>query len=306
MKKISVIGAGNVGSEVARRIVEKNLGDVILFDIVDGMPQGKALDIMQSSPVEGFDCKICGSNEYCDIVNSDIVVVTAGLARKPGMTREDLVIANGKIIKHVASQIQIHAPEAIVIVVTNPLDVMTQLLWKTTGFSNKKVIGMAGILDTSRFVTFLSMETGVPASKIEAMVLGGHGDAMVPLTQYTKIDGKPVTEVIEKERLEEIVQRTKDGGAEIVKLLKTGSAFYAPSASAVEMVKAIVNDENKILPCAVYLKGQYGLTDVFVGVPTRLGKEGVEGILELSITEDEKHVLHKSAAVIKNTLLLCE
>jgi len=306
MHKISVIGAGNVGAEVARRCAEKNLGDVILVDVVEGIPQGKALDMLQSSPVEGFTANITGTNDYSLIKDSDIVIVTAGLARKPGMTREDLVKKNALIITSVSEQIKKYAPKSIIIMVTNPLDVMAQLAWKVTGFDNKKVIGMAGILDTARFITFLSMETKVPASKIEAVVIGGHGDAMVPLTKYTKVDRKGVADVISKEKLDAIIQRTKDGGAEIVKLLKTGSAFYAPSASAVAMVDAIINDKKTVMPCAVYLNGQYGLKDVYIGVPVRLGKNGAEGIVEYDIAEEEKHVLHKSAMVVKDTLALCE
>lgn len=306
MNKISVIGAGNVGAEVARRIVEKNLGDVVLVDIVEGMAQGKALDILQSSPVEGFSSKIEGTNDYALIKDSDIIVMTAGLARKPGMTREDLVIKNGQIITFVGEQIKKYAPASIVIMVTNPLDVMTQLMWRVTQFSQKRVIGMAGILDTARFITFLSMETGVPADKIEAMVIGGHGDAMVPLTKYAMIDGKNIYEVLPKEKIDAIIQRTKDGGAEIVKLLKTGSAYYAPSSSAVLMVETIVKNKRQTLPCSVYLTGQYGLKDVFIGVPVVLGSEGVEGILDMSLTNEEAHVMQKSARIIIDTLLLCE
>ncbi|MFA5103896.1 MAG: malate dehydrogenase [Candidatus Margulisiibacteriota bacterium] len=306
MPKVSVIGAGNVGAEVARRIVEKNLADVVLVDIVDGVPQGKALDILQSAPVECFTKKIEGTNDYAQILDSDIVVVTAGLARKPGMTREDLVMKNGQIIKEVSRNIKKYAPKSIVVMVTNPLDVMTQLCWKTTGFDNNKVVGMAGILDTSRFVCFLSAETKTAADKIEAVVLGGHGDAMVPLIDYTFIDGRPVKEVVAAETLAGIVQRTRDGGAEIVKLLKTGSAYYAPSSSAVEMVDCILNDKKKVLPCSTYLKGQYGLLDVFIGVPVKIGASGAEEIIELKLTDEEKHELHRSARVIKDTILLCE
>ena len=306
MKKISVIGAGNVGAEVARRIVEKDLGNVTLVDIVEGMPQGKALDIMQSGPTERFSASIKGSNDYAEITDSDIVVVTAGLARKPGMTREDLVIKNGQIITFVGGQIKKYAPQSIVVIVTNPLDVMTQLAWKVTGFKHEKVVGMAGVLDTARFITFFSIETGVPAQKIEAMVLGGHGDAMVPLVQYTKIDGKPMAEAIPEDRIKAIIQRTRDGGAEIVTLLKTGSAYYAPSSSAVSMVEAVIKDSKAVMPCSAYLSGQYGLLDVFIGIPVKLGAEGVEEIIEVKLTEDEKHDLHRSARVIKDTLQLCE
>ncbi len=306
MKKISVIGAGNVGAEVARRCAEKSLGDVILVDIVEGVPQGKALDILQSSPVEGFSSKIEGTNNFSKINNSDIVVVTAGLARKPGMTREDLVIKNAGIITSVSENIKKFAPSSIVIIVTNPLDVMTQLAWKVTGFDAKKVIGMAGILDTARFITFISMETGAAASEIEAMVIGGHGDAMVPMTLHTKVKGKSIRDVLSNEKLEALIQRTRDGGAEIVKLLKTGSAYYAPSSSAVQMVEAIIKDKKQLLPCATLLSGQYGLKEVFIGVPVVLGKDGAEKIVEMTLTDGETKVLLNSAAVIKDTLKLCE
>ncbi|MDP3956475.1 MAG: malate dehydrogenase [bacterium] len=306
MTKISVIGAGNVGAEVARRTAEKNLGDVVLVDIVEGVPQGKALDMLQSSPIEKFSSKIGGTNDYSLIKDSDVVVVTAGLARKPGMTREDLVTKNGQIITFVGEQIKKYAPNSIVIVVTNPLDVMAQLMWKVTKFPPKRVVGMAGILDTARFITFISMETNVPAAKIEAMVIGGHGDAMVPLTKYTTVDGKNIHEVLSKEKVDAIIQRTRDGGAEIVKLLKTGSAYYAPSSSAVQMVESIIKNKRQTLPCSVYLTGQYGLNDVYIGVPAVLGREGVEGIMDYSLTPEETHVLHTSANVIKDTLLLCE
>lgn len=306
MPKISVIGAGNVGAEVARRIVEKNLSDVILLDILEGVPQGKALDILQSAPIEGFLNKIYGTNNYVDISDSDIIVVTAGFARKPGMTREDLVIKNGQIITEISKNIKKYSPNSIVIMVTNPLDVMTQLCWIKTGFSHNKVIGMAGILDTARFITFISEETKVPASKIESIVLGGHGDAMLPLINYTFVDGKPIKEILSKEKIDELVQLTKDGGAQIVKLLKTGSAYYAPSSSVVQMIDCIVNDKKKVLPCSAYLKGEYGLVDVFIGVPVKLGASGVEEIIEYKLTEDERHALHKSARIVKDTLLLCE
>ena len=305
MTKISVIGAGNVGSETARRCAEKNLGEVVLVDIIDGIPQGKALDILESAPVEGFTCKITGTNDYSQIKDSDIVVVTAGLARKPGMTREDLVIKNAQIIRSIASNIKKHAPSSIVLVVTNPLDVMTQLMQKETGFDSKKVIGMAGILDSARFSSFIWLETGVSPDKIAAMVLGGHGDAMVPLPKYTKINGKPISEVLPKEKVEALIQRTRDGGAEIVSLLKTGSAYYAPSASVVSMVEAIIKDSKKILPCSAYLDGQYCLAGVYIGVPVKLGKTGVEEIIELELSDLEGDALNKSAQVVKDTLKLC-
>ena len=305
MTKISVIGAGNVGAETARRCAEKNLGEVILVDIIEGIPQGKALDILESAPVEGFTSKITGTNDFSRIKDSDIIVVTAGLARKPGMTREDLVIKNAEIIISVSASIKKFAPESIVLVVTNPLDVMAQLMWKETGFDGKKVIGMAGILDSARFASFIWLETGISPDKIEAMVLGGHGDAMVPLPKYTKINGKPINEVLPKEKVEALIQRTRDGGAEIVKLLKTGSAYYAPSASVVSMVEAIVKDSKKVFPCSVYLDGQYCLAGVFIGVPVKLGKNGVEEIIELELSDFESDALNKSAQVVKDTLKLC-
>lgn len=305
MTKISVIGAGNVGAETSRRCAEKNLGEIVLVDIIEGIPQGKALDILESAPVEGFTSKITGTNDYSSIKDSDIIVVTAGLARKPGMTREDLVIKNAQIIRSIAANIKKHAPNSIVLVVTNPLDVMTQLMQKETGFDSKKVIGMAGILDSSRFAAFIWLETGVSTDKIEAMVLGGHGDAMVPLPKYTKINGKPINEVLPKEKVEVLIQRTRDGGAEIVKLLKTGSAYYAPSASVVSMVEAIVKDSKKIFPCSAYLEGQYCLSGVYIGVPVRLGKAGVEEIIELELSDFESDALNKSAQVVKDTLKLC-
>ena len=308
MTKISVIGAGNVGAETARRCAEKNLGEVVLVDIIEGIPQGKALDILESAPIEGFTGKITGTNDYSQINDSDIVVVTAGLARKPGMTREDLVIKNAQITRSIAANIKKYAPDSIVLVVTNPLDVMTQLMQKETGFDSKKVIGMAGILDSARFVAFIKEEIGAIhelPQHIEAMVLGGHGDAMVPLPKYTKINGKPINEVLPKEKVEALIQRTRDGGAEIVKFLKTGSAYYAPSASVVSMVEAIVKDSKKVFPCSAYLDGQYCLAGVYIGVPVRLGKNGVEEIIELELSDSEEDALNRSAQVVKDTLKLC-
>ncbi|MFA5097722.1 MAG: malate dehydrogenase [Candidatus Margulisiibacteriota bacterium] len=305
MTKISVIGAGNVGAETARRCAEKGLGEVILVDIIDGVPQGKALDILESAPVEGFACKVTGTNDYSRIKGSDIVVVTAGLARKPGMTREDLVIKNAAIIKAVAGNIKAFAPNSIVIVVTNPLDVMTQLMKEETGFDSRKVVGMAGILDSARLASFIWLETGISPNRIEAMVLGGHGDAMVPLPKYTLVDGKPVEKVLPAEKVAALIQRTRDGGAEIVKLLKTGSAYYAPSASAASMVEAIVKDTKKVVPCSAYLEGQYCISGVYIGVPVRLGKKGIEEIIELELSEAEENALNASAQVVKDTFKLC-
>ena len=298
--KISIIGAGNVGGSCALKVCEKGLADeVILLDICKGIPQGKALDILQAMPLNGSNSRIIGTNDYSDIKDSDIVVVTAGVPRKPGMTREDLVDVNSKIISSIASEIKIHAPNSIVIVVTNPLDIMAHLMLKETGFDTSKVLGMAGVLDSTRFRTFLAMETGAKVEYIEAMVLGGHGDSMVPLADHVKINGKPVSEILEPEKLKRIVERTKNGGAEIVKLLKSGSAFYAPSASIIEMISSIVNVDETVLPCSVYLSGEYGYEDIFLGVPVKLDKNGVKGIVELEIAKDEKVLLDKSAEAVR-------
>jgi malate dehydrogenase len=300
--KISVFGAGNVGAEVARRIVEKKLADVVLVDIIDGIPQGKALDILQSGPVEGFDNKIWGTNDPSEIKGSDIVVVTAGLARKPGMSRDDLQAMNAKIVKGIAENIKKFAPGSILIMVTNPLDVMTYLAWKVSGFEKHRVFGMAGELDTARMIAFISMETEIPASKIKAMVLGGHGDLMVPLISQTSVNGNPLPSVMPKHRIDEIVKRTANGGAEIVNLLKSGSAYYAPSASAVKMVEAVVRNSGAVIPSAVILDGEYGLRDVCIGVPAKIGKNGIEKVVELKITDEEKAGLVKSAASVKENI----
>lgn len=300
--KVSVFGAGNVGAEVARRIVEKKLADVVLVDIVEGIPQGKALDILQSGPVEGFDCNIKGTNDPAEIESSDIVVVTAGLARKPGMSRDDLQAANARIVKGITENIKRSAPRSILIMVTNPLDVMTYLAWKVSGFEKHRVFGMAGELDTARMITFISMETGVPASKIKAMVLGGHGDLMVPLISQTSVNGKPLLSLMPKQKIDEIVKRTANGGAEIVNLLKTGSAYYAPSASAVKMVEAVIRNKESVIPSAVILDGEYGLKDVCIGVPAKIGKKGIEKVVELKITDEEKAILVKSANSVKENI----
>lgn len=304
-RKVSVFGAGNVGAEVARRIVEKKLADVVLVDIVEGIPQGKALDILQSGPVEGFDCGIFGTNDPSMIIGSEIVVVTAGLARKPGMSRDDLQAANASIVKGISENIKKFAPDSIIIMVTNPLDVMTYLAWKVSGFDKRRVFGMAGELDTARMIAFISMELNIPPSKIEAIVLGGHGDLMVPLISQTKVKGKPLTSVMAKEKIDAIIKRTANGGAEIVNLLKTGSAYYAPSASAVKMVESVLKNSGKVIPSAVILDGQYGLTDVCIGVPAKIGKNGIEKVLELKLTDDEKAMLVRSANSVKeNTVKL--
>lgn len=300
--KVSVFGAGNVGAEVARRIVEKKLADVVLVDIIEGIPQGKALDILQSGPVEGFDNRIIGTNDPSDIKGSDIVVVTAGLARKPGMSRDDLQAANASIVKGIAENIKKFAPDSTIIMVTNPLDVMTYLAWKVSGFDKKKVFGMAGELDTARMITFISMELNVPPSKVDAIVLGGHGDLMVPVISQTKVNGKPITSVLPKEKIDAIVKRTANGGAEIVNLLKTGSAYYAPSSSAVAMVESVLKNNGKVIPSAVILDGQYGLTDVCIGVPAKIGKNGIEKVIELKLTDEEKAMLVRSANSVKENI----
>jgi len=302
MKKVSVFGAGNVGAETARRVVEKGLADVVLVDIIEGIPQGKALDILQSGPVEGFDNKIVGTNDPAFIADSDVVVVTAGLARKPGMSRDDLQATNANIVKGICENIKKYAPDSFVIMVTNPLDVMTYLALKVTGFPKNRVFGMAGVLDTARMIAFISMELKVPASKVQAMVLGGHGDLMVPVISQTKVNGKPLSKLMAKENIDSIVKRTANGGAEIVGLLKTGSAYYAPSASATAMVEAILRNTGEILPCAVMLEGEYDLKDVCVGVPIKLGRNGVEKVIGLVLTDEESAALARSAGSIKENI----
>ncbi|MCX6707894.1 MAG: malate dehydrogenase [Candidatus Woesearchaeota archaeon] len=301
--KISVIGAGNVGASVALKICEKELAEeVVLVDIVEGVPQGKALDILQAMPLNGSNARITGTNDYSQIKDSGIVVVTAGVPRKPGMTREDLINVNAGITKAIAAHIKANAPDSIVIVVTNPLDVMAYLMMKETGFDKKRVIGMAGVLDSARFRTFIALETGDKVEDIEAMVLGGHGDSMVPLAEHIKIKGEPINDVLEKEKVDQLVKRTKDGGAEIVKFLKTGSAFYAPAASVVEMVESIINEDDKILPCSVYLNGEYGYEDIFLGVPVKLGPEGIKEIVMLELSDEEHDLLDNSAEEVKKTI----
>ncbi len=301
--KISIIGAGNVGATTACKLAEKDLAnEVVLLDILDGIPQGKALDLWESAPVDGYDSLCTGSNSYEETRGSDIVVVTAGLPRKPGMSRDDLLEMNTEIVKNVAENLRKTCPDAVIIVVSNPLDVMTYVTFKVTGFPAERVFGMAGILDTARFRSFISLALGVSVRDISAMVLGGHGDSMVPLPRYTTVAGVPVTELMDAETIEKIIQRTRGGGAEIVKYLKTGSAYYAPSAAVVEMVEAVIKDNKRILPCSCYLQGQYGLHDVYVGVPVKLGCKGVEMILELNLTEEEKAALSKSAEDVKNNI----
>ena len=292
--RVSVIGAGNVGANTALYVAERGLADVTLIDIVEGMPQGKALDLQEAAPLWHKGGTIRGSNSLADVAGSDVVVMTAGFPRKPGMSRTDLLKANADIIRPAAEAVKQHAPHATVVVVTNPLDVMAYLFWKVTGFPKQRVLGMAGILYSARFRAFIAMELGVSGADVQAMVLGGHGDSMVPLPRYTTVSGVSITQLIPMARLTEIMQRTRDGGAEIVKLLKTGSAYYAPAMSAVEMVEAILTDQKRLVPCSVLLQGEYGLRDLFIGVPVILGAKGVEKILEIELTSDEKAALHKS------------
>lgn len=301
-KKVTVVGAGFVGATCARRIVEGDLADVVLIDIVEGMPQGKALDLMESAPIEGFKAKITGTNSYEDTAGSDIVVITAGIPRKPGMSRDDLVKTNAGIIKGVTENIIKFSPQTILIVVTNPLDVMSQLAYDVSGLPSEKVIGMAGILDASRYRYFVAEALEVLPSEVEAMVLGGHGDSMVPLPRYSMVKGKPLSELLPQEKIDAIVKRTKKGGAEIVGLLKTGSAFYAPSSSAVEMVRSILTEDGKTLPCSVYLEGQYGISGVYCGVPVKLSSKGLAEIVELELTEEERAALKASSDSVKEVV----
>jgi malate dehydrogenase len=297
--KVTVVGAGNVGATAAQYIVERELADVVLTDVVDGLPQGKALDLLQAGPVHGYDCRIVGANDYEATAGSDIVVITAGLARKPGMSRDDLLLKNAEIVGGVVTETARRSPTAILIVVTNPLDAMAQLALRRSGFPKQRVIGMAGVLDSARFRTFIAQELDVSVENVTAFVLGGHGDTMVPLPRYSTVAGIPITELLSKDRLEALVTRTANGGAEIVGLLKTGSAYYAPAASVVEMVEAILRDKKKVLPCTVYLEGEYGVKGLFVGVPVKLGRRGIEQILEITLSPDESAALHRSAAAVR-------
>lgn len=303
-KKITVVGAGHVGATCAHDIAAKNLGDVVLLDVVEGLPQGLGLDMLQAAPIEGFDGQILGTNDYTDTKNSDLYVITAGLARKPGMTREDLLKKNAQIIKSTAEQIKKYSPDSIIIVVTNPLDIMCQVALTVSGFEPRRVMGMAGILDAARFRAFISLELKVPAREIEAMVLGGHGDAMVPLPRLTLVNGKPLTELLPEEKIASLVERTKNGGAEIVNLLKTGSAYYAPAAAAAQMAEAVLLDQKRIFPCSAYLNGQYGLKEVYIGVPVKLGRSGIEEIVEMKLAPEELSALKKSAAVVSENFNL--
>jgi malate dehydrogenase len=301
--KITVVGAGHVGATTAQRLAERALARaVVLVDVVEGLPQGKALDQWESGPIEGFDTRVVGATDYGPAAGSDVVVITAGIARKPGMSRDDLVKTNTDIVKAVALEVKRASPGAIVIVVSNPLDVMCWVAKQVTGFPRERVVGMAGVLDTARYRAFLAEALAVSVEDIQAMVLGGHGDTMVPLVSYTTVSGIPVTQLLERAALDAIVQRTRDGGAEIVKHLKTGSAFYAPSAAVAQMVEAIVLDKRRVLPCAAWLEGEYGLTRVYCGVPCVLGAKGLERIIEVELTADERAALEKSAAAVRETM----
>jgi malate dehydrogenase len=298
-KKVSIIGAGNVGSTAAHWIMAKELADVVMIDVVEGVPQGKALDLQQALPIERSDVHITGSNDYADTAHSDIVIITAGVARKPGMSRDDLLHTNFKIMTNVVKQVVEYSPESILIVVSNPLDAMVQAAYKLSGFNRERVIGMAGILDSGRFKSFIAQELKVSVENMSCLVLGGHGDLMVPLVRYTTVASIPITELLSKDRIDAIVQRTRDGGAEIVKHLKTGSAYYAPSAAAVEMVEAILKDKKKILPCAAYLQGEYGIDGYYMGVLCKLGAGGLEQIVEIRLTPEEDAALKRSAEAVK-------
>src|SRR4051812_33644791 len=303
VNKITVVGAGNVGATTAQRIAEKELArTVVMVDVVEGIPQGKGLDQWQSAPIEGFDSRIIGTNTYDETRDSQIVVITAGIARKPGMSRDDLLNTNAGIVKQVSEQIKATSPNAILIVVSNPLDVMSYVAMKVTGFPRERVLGMAGVLDTARYRAFLAEALDVSVRDIQAMVLGGHGDTMVPLLSYTTVSGIPVTQLLDKGNLEKIVDRTRNGGAEIVKHLKTGSAYYAPSSGAVQMVEAIVHDQKRILPCAAWLEGEYGLTGLFLGVPVKVGRRGLEKIIEVDLTNEERDALAKSAEAVREPM----
>ncbi|HPT24998.1 MAG TPA: malate dehydrogenase [Bryobacteraceae bacterium] len=301
-KKVTVVGAGNVGANCALRIAGKELADVVLVDIMEGVPQGKGLDLLESGPVEGYDVMVTGANDYESTANSDIVVITAGFPRKPGMSRDDLLMANYEIVKNATEQAVKYSPDSILLLVTNPLDAMCWVAKQVSKFPKSRVIGMAGVLDTARYRTFIAMELGVSVESISALVLGGHGDTMVPLPRLTTVGGIPLPELLSQDRIDAIVDRTRNGGAEIVKFLKTGSAYYAPSASTVEMVESILKDKKKVLPCAVCVEGEYGLNGLFVGVPVKLGAGGVEKVYELSLNSTEKAQLDKSGAAVRELI----
>jgi len=298
-KKVTIVGSGNVGATAAHWIASKELADVVLIDIIDGVPQGKGLDLLEAMPIEKRDCRIIGTQDYGDTANSDIVVITAGIPRKPGMSRDDLLNTNHKIMKDVVGTAVQHSPNCILLVVSNPLDAMAQAAYKMSGFPRERVIGMAGVLDSARFRAFIADELKVSVENVTAFVLGGHGDTMVPLPRYSTVAGIPITELMNPAALQRLVQRTRDGGAEIVKFLKTGSAYYAPSAAVTEMVEAILKDKKKILPCAAYLEGEYGIKGLYVGVPVKLGANGIEEIIQIKLTPEEQAALNKSADAVK-------
>jgi malate dehydrogenase len=302
--KISVIGAGNVGATVAQLIAYKELGDVIMVDIIEGLPQGKALDLLEAGPVEGYDSQVTGANHYEATADSHIVVITAGIARKPGMSRSDLITTNANIVHAVTEQVVKYSPEAHLIVVSNPLDAMVHLAKHVSGFPKNRVVGQAGVLDSTRFRTFIAQELNVSVEDTQAFVLGGHGDTMVPLPRYSTVAGIPITHLLPQETIDRLVQRTRDGGGEIVNLLKSGSAFYAPGASVVQMVEAIVKDKKRVLPCTAYLEGEYGLRDIYFGVPVKLGAGGVEQIIEIELTAEERAALQASAKEVEETITL--
>jgi malate dehydrogenase len=301
-RKVTVIGAGNVGANTAQKIVAKELADVVLVDVVEGVPQGKSLDMLESAPVEGYDVRIVGTNGYEETAESDIVVITAGFPRKPGMSRDDLLFANYEVVKSATEQAAKHSPGATLILVTNPLDAMCWTALTVSGFPRERVIGMAGVLDTARFRTFIATELDVSFENVTAMVLGGHGDTMVPLVRFTNVSGIPLTELTDSSTIDRLVQRTRHGGAEIVKYLKTGSAYYAPAASTVEMVESILKDKKKVLPCAAYLNGEYGIHNLFVGVPVKLGRKGIEKIYEIGLDSAEQAALKKSADAVQELI----
>ncbi|MFH2046449.1 MAG: malate dehydrogenase [Pseudomonadota bacterium] len=297
-KKVTVIGAGNVGATAAQRLAEKELCDVVLIDIIEGVPQGKSLDLMEAAPIEKHDSHITGANTYEASAGSDIIIITAGIPRKPGMSRDDLISTNAGIVKNVVKEVVKYSPDTIIIIVSNPLDAMCHVAYEASGFPKNRIIGMAGVLDSARFRAFIAMELNVSVENTHAFVLGGHGDTMVPLPRYSTVAGIPITELISKERIDELVKRTANGGAEIVSLLKTGSAYYAPASAAVEMAESILKDKKKILPCAAYLEGEYGINGLFIGVPVKLGSKGIEEIIQINMTDEETAALKKSADAV--------
>src|SRR6266478_1878969 len=298
-KKVTVVGAGNVGANCALRIADKELADVVLVDVIEGVPQGKALDLLQSGPVQGYDVSVTGSNDYAPTANSDLVIITAGFPRKPGMSRDDLLLANFDVVRTATEQCVKYSPNCILVIVTNPLDAMCQAALMVSKFPKQRVVGMAGVLDSARFRTFIAQELRVSVENVTAVVMGGHGDTMVPLVRLSNVAGIPLTELMDQATIQRLVERTQNGGAEIVKYLKTGSAYYAPSAAAVEMAESILKDKKKVLPCAAYLEGEYGINGLYVGVPVKLGERGIEEIIQINLTTDERSALHRSAAAVQ-------